>query len=151
MIEFTIYIEARPVQTGGKRMFLNKKTSKPVFFKDKETQAYLDAITLLARPHAPRQPLAGPIRVDYLFVMERPARLNRKGDFDGLIPHVTRPDLDNLQKGTQDALSQAGFWLDDSQICCGYSSKRTSEKTGKARITVTITELNDTPEELGLI
>jgi len=65
----------------------------------------------------------------------------RKSDPDGWIPHTKRPDRDNLIKGTQDGLSAAGFWLDDSQIFAGEPLKYYAEKGGDARIIVRIEEV----------
>lgn len=112
-IELQIPIEAIPVQTGGKRMFV--KAGKPIFFKDKRTMRYLEAIRLFTRVKAPKQALAGPLGIEVLFVMARPSRLQRKKDPSGRIWMDVRPDHDNLLKGLQDAL--ADFWGDDGQIC----------------------------------
>jgi Holliday junction resolvase RusA-like endonuclease len=54
-------------------------------------------------------------------ILERPSRLNIKSFTEEAIRHTKRPDLDNLQKGTQDALRE--FWVDDSLICSLHISK----------------------------
>jgi Holliday junction resolvase RusA-like endonuclease len=141
MITFTLPIEAQPVQGGGKRLFVSK-SGKPVFFKNKRTTTYLDSIRILARIHKPKVPLAGPLGVEFRFVMKRPGRLCRKADPEGRIWADTRPDWDNLVKGTQDAL--ADFWGDDSQICYARVLKQYASKGEAPHITVTISPLGET-------
>jgi Holliday junction resolvase RusA-like endonuclease len=32
------------------------------------------------------------------------------------MPYKVKPDVVNLAKGTEDALTKAGFWVDDKQV-----------------------------------
>jgi Holliday junction resolvase RusA-like endonuclease len=139
-ITFEVAMEAIPVQTGGKRMFVGK-TGKPVFFKDARTTRYLDAIRLFSRQHKPKQPLAGPVGIEVLFVMARPARLQRKKDPSGRLWMDLRPDYDNLVKGLQDAL--AGFWEDDGQICDARIQKVYAAKGEAPSIQVSIFSIDE--------
>lgn len=136
MINFTLMVAPMSLQTSGKRMII--RNGKPMFFKAKEAESYQKTIRTLAAPHRPKKPLAGPLVVDFVFILPRPARLMRKADPAGLIPCPARPDRDNLQKGTQDALSD--FWEDDGQIFDGRTSKLYAEKDGQPRILVLILE-----------
>jgi Holliday junction resolvase RusA-like endonuclease len=138
-IVFQIPIEAIPVQTGGKRMFV--KGGKPIFFKDKRTTRYLDAIRLFARAHTPKQALAGPLGIEVLFVMARPSRLQRKKDPAGRLWMDLRPDHDNLLKGLQDAL--AGFWADDGQICDARIQKIYAAKGETPSIQISIFTIDE--------
>jgi len=66
--------------------------------------------------------LDGPMRVRMLFLFPRPLRLRRQRDkARPVIPHVGRPDWDNLVKSTQDALLR--WWHDDKQVCVGEAAK----------------------------
>ena len=112
------------------------RNNKPIFFKAKSAEGYQKTIRALAIPYRPSEPLTGPLIVDFTLILPRPGRLNRKCDFAGLIPCDARPDRDNLQKGTQDAL--ADFWIDDGQIFSGETSKYYAEKGGDPRIIVEI-------------
>lgn len=68
--------------------------------------------------------LGGPISIPWMeFLFPRPKRLDRKRDPDGLIPHTSKPDLDNLTKAVLDALTEVGFWRDDSQVYSASCSK----------------------------
>ena len=121
-------------------MFVSK-SGKPVFFKNKKTATYLDNVRLLARLHKPKVPLAGPLDIEYRFIMPRPGRLMRKADPVGRIWCDVRPDWDNLVKGTQDALSD--FWEDDAQICYARVLKFYAAKGEEAHITVSISTLGE--------
>jgi len=140
MIRIEIPIEAQPVQTGGKRMFVGK-TGKPVFFKDARTRRYLEAIRLHANRYRPAQPLSGALEIKVLYVMPRPQRLNRKKDPEGRIWMDVRPDWDNLQKGTQDALD--GFWGDDGQIALATVMKVYAAKGELPSIQILINQINE--------
>ena len=140
-IRFTLQVEPKSMQFGGKRMII--RGGRPHFFKNKAASEYHTAIKALSHQYRPQEPLTGPLIVDFIFIIPRPGRLNRKSDPSGLIPCPARPDRDNLQKGTQDALSD--FWIDDGQIFDGRTAKFYAEKGGDARIIVSIrnTELTD--------
>ena len=137
-IRFTLQVEPMSLQTSGKRMVI--RGGRPLFFKNAKAAEYQRTIKVLAKSHIPSEPLTGPLIVDFIFIIPRPGRLNRKSDPDGLIPCPARPDRDNLQKGTQDALSD--FWIDDGQIFDGRTAKFYAEKGGDARIIVTISRPN---------
>lgn len=68
-------------------------------------------------PHAPADPLTGPVRllVKWLF----PA--------DGRHPDgawkTTKPDTDNLDKALKDEMTRLHFWQDDAQVCSEISEK----------------------------
>jgi Holliday junction resolvase RusA-like endonuclease len=122
------------LQSSGKRMII--RHGRPVFFKTKRASDYQSIIRLFARKYRPVAPWECPITLCVTYYLERPARLNKKSITTDPIPHDKRPDLDNLQKGTQDALE--GFWLDDAQICSMHLFKRYCEKGGSPRIVITI-------------
>lgn len=85
------------------------------------------------------------LRVD--FVTDRPKRMMRQKDPDGLIWHsdVKAKDLDNLLKPFQDAVNKI-LWYDDSQVCNLSGRKFYREKRGKPRISASIQQLNFTPQ-----
>lgn len=140
MIRFTLDIPPQSCQFG-KRVFVTP-SGKPRFFNDSRKERYQKAVANLAQRYAPPQPLDGPLCVDMTFVLPRPKRLYRRQDRPDLIPCDTRPDRDNLQKGTQDALGACGFWHDDAQIAAGSIGKYYAEKDGTPRIEVAISPLN---------
>lgn len=84
-----------------------------------ETEAAEQAFRLLARKHRPRKPIAGPLRVDTIFVVAAPQKF--PADRSRIWPHV-KPDDDNYRKLVLDALN-GEFWHDDGQVCGGSSFK----------------------------
>ncbi|EEQ9448080.1 crossover junction endodeoxyribonuclease RusA, partial [Escherichia coli] len=48
-----------------------------------------------------------------------------------------RRDLDNLQKAAFDALTKAGFWLDDAQVVDYRVVKMPVTKGGRLELTIT--------------
>jgi Holliday junction resolvase RusA-like endonuclease len=112
---FTIKVIPKPLQTSGKRLVV--VNGKPRFFKSSAATAYQREIALQSARHLPAQPHEGPLSLRLSFVLPRPQRV--KG---GCLLADKRPDLDNLIKGTQDAL--AGFWRDDAQIVCLIAGKK---------------------------
>jgi len=112
-ISFVIPVCPMSLQTSGKQMIIRK--GRPIFFKTQKASDYQKIIRLYASKYRPIKPWVCPIRMEVDYFLSRPVRLNAKK-----IPACSqyadkRPDLDNLQKGTQDAFK--GFWEDDSQIC----------------------------------
>lgn len=140
MIQFTLPLEAIPVQTGGKRLMI--LGGRPLFFKDKRTERYYKAIAALSARYAPAEPLAGPLKIEIIFVMARPKRLMRKADPDDRIWCPVRPDWDNLCKGVCDGLQ--GFWLDDAQIVMAKVEKLYAAKGEDPKIHITIRSVNET-------
>jgi len=110
-------------------------------------------IAELAQAQLPPGVIAEPVRLDILFVRQRPQALMGKKHPDGLLWAPRRPDLDNLQKTVMDALKP--FWRDDALVCCGLPLNCFAEKDGRPRIVVRIrsAELFDpnvVARELGL-
>lgn len=88
-----------------------------------ETRKYKELITLYARAHMPREKWDGPVRLDVTVYLERPHRLLKKSSPLGPIWCTTKPDRDNIEKAVLDALTDAGLWLDDKQVCAGEVQK----------------------------
>jgi Holliday junction resolvase RusA-like endonuclease len=91
--------------------------------RDHPVQTYKAALQMAVRQAgAPRGPLEGPLRLLVGFYLPRPAKLMRKKDPNGPVPHTAKPDVDNLLKSTKDALNGL-VWRDDSQICAVEAHK----------------------------
>jgi Holliday junction resolvase RusA-like endonuclease len=112
LIKFIIPVCPMSLQTSGKQMII--RHGRPIFFKTQKASDYQKIIRLYASKYRPNTPWECPIHLQVDYYLERPARLNAKKYGTCAQYHPKRPDLDNLQKGTQDAFK--GFWLDDSQI-----------------------------------
>lgn len=70
--------------------------------------------------------LTGPIAVTMDFHMPRPQSHLLRGSIRANAPmwHTVKPDSDNLAKAALDALTDAGVWVDDSQVCDLHITKR---------------------------
>jgi len=85
-------------------------------------------------------PLTGPLTVQVCFVMPRPGRLNLKRLKPWpRVPHVQKPDCDNLCKSLFDALNELA-WIDDSQVCELLASKCHASGDEQPHVRVVITE-----------
>jgi len=74
----------------------------------------------------PREPVSGPVQVELTFAMPRPkAHLTTHGVIKPKAPryHTSKSDLDNLAKGTLDALTTMRVWYDDAQVAKLYCAK----------------------------
>lgn len=79
-----------------------------------------------------RAPLEGGLSVSLRFRMPIPASASKRlkaAMAAGEVPHVTKPDKDNLTKAIYDALNKI-VWRDDAQICRGFQTKIYSETPG---------------------
>lgn len=59
------------------------------------------------------------VRVELVYPLRKRdrERLEGAGAGDLLLPHVERPDADNLVKSILDSMTRAGVWEDDAQVC----------------------------------
>jgi Holliday junction resolvase RusA-like endonuclease len=110
-------------------------------FSEPRTVAYEKRVAWLVANASRSELLAPkgiPVRVDILAVFKRPKRLDRKKDPPGLVPHVVRPDLDNVAKAILDAIGIAGLWDDDGQVTVLRAEAAFSEKDQEPRVELTI-------------
>lgn len=69
----------------------------------------------------------------------------RKKDPDGLIPKLTKPDGDNVEKAVLDGMNGVVF-NDDAQVFGNSWTKWYSEKDGAPRVEIEIYTLKPTTE-----
>ena len=80
-------------------------------------------------------PLSGPLEIEVIFYMPRPKRLPKGAEG---VPHLCRPDTDNLLKSTQDALQMASVVSDDSYFYRVTASKFYADYDSPARAVIRI-------------
>lgn len=112
-------------QGGGKRIIVNRKTGRPMFFKDARQKAWVNTLAKLLS-QVPRQGLliepGDPImlHIDIVFpLLKKDTSTKKKRDdleFCPVVWHTGKPDADNAAKAIQDALKDAGFFTDDSKV-----------------------------------
>jgi len=110
-------------------------TRKVVHYTDKKATAFRSQIVEESKHRAPKVPPEGPVHVDYQFFVECPKK------YKGGEICAQKPDLTNLIKGVEDALTKAGFWRDDKQVVSFSAEKRYAHGDLFPRIEVTITYL----------
>jgi Holliday junction resolvase RusA-like endonuclease len=125
--ELRIEVFGQPAPQGSKRAFINKHTGRAHVIESSHdrVKSWRQAVLEATLSHAVQpafQALAGPVQVAMTFRMPRPKSHYRTGrnahllrDTAPLWPAGT-PDLSKLIRSTEDALTDAGAWLDDAQV-----------------------------------
>ena len=85
-------------------------------YTPKKTSDWESAAAMVMASFWRKAPLEGAIEVEIMAMAPRPKRLLRKKDPDGLIWKGSKPDSDNIEKCTWDALVMAGVIRDDAQV-----------------------------------
>ena len=112
----SLRIDGTPKPQPRPRAFVRRTALGPVarVYDAGTAEAWKAAIAMAVRAHRPSAPIDTPTRVFLRFAFPRPKRLARAPHTP--IPHIGRPDLDNLAKAVFDALTDLGFWTDDGVI-----------------------------------
>ena len=134
----TITIPGQPVpkarpRVAGRRAYTPARTAAA-------TKRVAEAVA----PYVGTSTLAGPQRVDAVFILQRPLRLRRKRDPRGVMWNPRRPDVDNLAKLLLDGM--AALWHDDAQAVCGRFVKLYAAIDGEPRTVVRVSPAGDVPE-----
>jgi len=133
--EFTIdhvpIAKARPRVTSTGHAYTPKRTL--------DYERFVLSCYCLAYPEFDPFPEDMPISVRIECLMPIPKGTSKKktAELSKGVPHVKKPDLDNLAKSILDALNQWA-WVDDSQICELSISKRYG---AEPKVIVRITEI----------
>jgi len=95
---------------------MHRKGGKPFVGKyaKSDVKKWIETFTLLAKQKRPDKPFHGPLELTLYFGF--PLIKADKGKDTAM---TTKPDFDNMAKSVCDALTEAGFWYDDSQIVFG--------------------------------
>lgn len=104
----------RVAVVNGRAKVYTPKKAKVNDFKRAAKKAASEAMSRMA-------PFTQPLAVELVYVMPRTLNQVWKTKPMPRLPHDKKPDMDNLQKATWDALNGI-VWVDDSQICylkCG--------------------------------
>ena len=94
------------------------------FFTKSKVRQSENFLAALLIPHVPPRPFTCPV---YLCVRwcfpYRKSELRRNVAASALVPHTSRPDLDNLEKNLLDVLTRLNFWSDDSLVVQKHTTK----------------------------
>lgn len=109
-------------------------------WKDKRAMAYLNYKRLIGWQIRQQwsEPIETPCKVNVTFHMPIPQSWSQKKKCESLgMPHVKKPDIDNIVKGLFDAANGI-IWKDDNQVCELTCRKIYSDQP---RIEIEVTEL----------
>lgn len=134
---------ARIVKMGGIARAMVQLVTPPETRKAEAALQILARSYMAAQPggrNAPREPLAGPVRMMIVAVYEPPESWTKRlhaALASGVIYHTSKPDADNIAKLVGDALNEIAY-QDDSQVAELIVRKRYGRP---ARTDITITAL----------
>lgn len=112
MIEFIVY--GTPGPQGSKKFVGLSKSGKGLMIESsRKVKPWREEVELAARIAWGRQmPMDGPLTVRMIFTLKKPAAAPKRRR---TYPHRL-PDLSKLARSTEDAITTAGVWRDDSRV-----------------------------------
>jgi len=113
---------------------------KPYFYKKSKIDSARTQFVYALKRFAPDVPSKKPIRLSVQFFFDIKDK-SKRGSWK-----TSRPDADGYLKEFQDAMTECGFWEDDSQVVDLRIRKSYSEN-GEGGIIVEIAELEGRPNE----
>ena len=147
---FSFIVDGIPVSQPRCRPTTDSKLYKSRVYDPGNANDWKNLVILKANRHLPKTPFSGPVKTDITFLMPRPKYMNSKKYPEGFIPHLCKPDKDNLEKAVLDSLTNCGFWKDDSQVCSGSVHKFYHEKNGRPRALIRIAFIDEPYVEKGV-
>lgn len=97
------------------------KSGLHVTFKSANQKANERTLEALLAPYAPKQPLAGPLVLEFVAALpvgKSDSKKLREAKLTGLVAPEKKPDIDNLTKQIMDCMTRLQFWTDDVQVVC---------------------------------
>lgn len=127
----TVFIPCLPPTATSQMKGVRVVNGRPHFFKRKTVQQAENSLWALLHPHAPAQPLDGPLCLVLRFYWpwRKSERKSRIKAFS-VYPIETRPDVENVAKGLIDVMTTLRFWNDDAQLSSLSISKAWSDQPG---------------------
>lgn len=116
----TFFVDGIPKGQPRPKAFF--RGGKAAVYDPGTAEGWKGCVALAAQSKRPQQPLQGPLGLSLRFQFPRPKhhfRTGKKSDqLRDIVPyfHTGKPDVDNLAKAVMDAMTQLGFWGDDSQV-----------------------------------
>ena len=131
----SIYIEipGNPPTRTAQQKGLRVVGGHAQFYEKATVRQAKDELAWKLKSYAPSEPYHGPIAlaIHWAFELKRVK-----------VPFwkTTRPDLDNLEKGLLDVMTDLGFWDDDAQICL-KTSKKWEVPVGQGFLRISVEEM----------
>jgi len=131
-ISFTLYGPPRPMPRP-------RFSRRGFAYTPKKVKIEKQEFILKVNKHKPQEMITCPVRLTISFMMPIPKSTTHKDRAkmnSDIVPHIKKPDIDNLVKFVMDGLTNAGFWKNDSNVWVIYADKRYDSKS---RTIITIT------------
>ena len=140
----SFFVPGRPSPQGSKKSVGGGRFIEASKYLPAWRKAVTEYAIYAATEHA-WETLDGPVTLEVVFYMERPATIKITKR-----PHpVVPPDVDKLVRGVSDALSDAGVWGDDSQVVKLVAFKRYADGCDTGAFISVATFDEKTPENIG--
>ena len=127
MPEIHVRLNIVPPTVTAQQKGVFVRNGRAHFFTKSKVRDAENLLASLLYMHKPKEPFrsAVELRATWAFPYRKsePKRRTASGEY---LPHTTRPDLDNLEKGLLDVLTRLRFWEDDSLV----AQKRTTKAWG---------------------
>jgi len=130
-----IKIDGNPPTRTAQQKGLKVVNGHPMFFEKKVVRDAKTELMWKLKPYVPSKPMEGPLSITISWAFE--LKSCKKPQWK-----ITRPDLDNLEKGLLDVLGKMGFFKDDAQIVEKYTNKW-AVPVGQGRLSIIIREAPD--------
>lgn len=142
------WVAGEPAPQPRPRGELRKpKTGSPFIhiYTPSSADRWKKSVAFAARPFIPHSPITAPLSVDLAFYIPRPLYMLERKWPNHAFPCISHRagDRDNLDKPVLDALTKAGMWADDCQVCDGRPYKLWAAKGGASGCMVTIRVLRE--------
>jgi Holliday junction resolvase RusA-like endonuclease len=147
-VQIKITVPAIPVAQPRQRHRLVKTKSGKEFIQNyapakHPVQDFKATVRMALREVHKGSPLAGALRCDITFIMPRPKNMIWKTRSMPRLPHVARPDFDNLLKACWDAMTGL-IWFDDAQVSQGTIEKWIASGYEQPHVVITVAEVGVT-------
>jgi len=119
VLEFTV--RGMPAPQGSKRYVGTSKAGRGIMIESSaKVRPWREAVKHAAMTKGFAEPLDGPLRLDLVLTLPKPASAPKKRQ----TWPMRKPDLSKLLRSTEDALTDAGVWHDDAQVVEFVAAKR---------------------------
>lgn len=133
-MKFTLNIEPPKATAQQKGAFICN--NKIRFFEKSKVKSAREILYSALLPYRPSDAMQGPVNLKVKFFFSyRKSEKKSITKNNLIIPHIVRPDLDNLEKLLLDVMTSMQFWKDDSQVCVKWTEKHFAPQ-GKIEIEI---------------
>jgi crossover junction endodeoxyribonuclease RusA len=146
MPEWVTFVPGVPRPQGSLTLARNPRTGKEFARYSGPTVAWRQTLHGALSQWWQQPPVEGPVAVEFTFWMPRPkAHYSARGGLKASAPvwHVSQFDLDKMCRAVDDALTDAGVWLDDGQVASLLATKRYVAVGGRPGVAIRLKEAQE--------